>query len=297
MVPARLTRRATLREVVSVSLAAGVMVLAGEEPGVRLGDIEAVHRARVGTRRLRSDLQTLRPVLDRDWVDRTRHELRWLATALGEVRDADVLLVELRKQASQLAEIDRVAAGELIGELSLERQGAHDRLQTVLDSDRYQALLAELNGTALSPPLDLTALTPDARARRVLRRVVRKPLRRLRSRVRGIGRHPTDETLHTVRKRAKSVRYAAEMASPLLGKPARKLAREMEHLQEVLGQLHDAVVAEAWLRRAGTTGGPSRALAAGELVERERRRQSAYRQAWPGAWRKAARKRLRAWIR
>ncbi|MFY9613873.1 MAG: CHAD domain-containing protein, partial [Candidatus Dormiibacterota bacterium] len=249
MAPARLSRRATLREAVSVSLAGGVMVLAGEEPGVRLGDIEAVHRARVGTRRLRSDLQTLRPVLSRDWVDRTRQELRWLATALGEVRDADVLLVELRKQASQLAEIDRAAAGELIAELSLVRRAAHDRLQTVLDSDRYQALLAELNGTALSPPFDLTAGEPDAPARRVLRRLVRKPWRRLRSRVRGIGRHATDETLHTVRKRAKSVRYAAEMATPLLGKPARRLAGEMETLHEVLGQLHDAVVAEAWLRR------------------------------------------------
>ncbi|MFY9613991.1 MAG: CHAD domain-containing protein, partial [Candidatus Dormiibacterota bacterium] len=209
----------------------------------------------------------------------------------------DVLLVELRKQASQLPEIDMAAAGELIGELLLERQGGHDRLQTVLDSNRYQALLAELNGTALNPPFDRTAVEPDAPARRVLRRLVRKPWRRLRSRVRGIGRHPTDEDLHTVRKRAKAVRYAAEMATPVRGKQARRLARAMDNVQAVLGQLHDAVVAEAWLRRAGSTGGPLRALVAGELVERERRRQSAYRQAWPSAWRRAARRRLRAWIR
>ena len=79
----------------------------------------------------------------------------------------------------------------------------------------------------------------------------------------------------------------------MLGTPARKLAAAAQELQEVLGGLHDAVVAEAWLRRSGTSGAPSQALVAGQLIERERRRQAACR---GGLARGVAEDGLRAWI-
>ncbi|MEA2566541.1 MAG: hypothetical protein QOD49_1718 [Actinomycetota bacterium] len=56
-VVAALDRRARLREVISASIAAGVAALVEQDPGIRLGgDSEHVHKARVATRRLRSDL-------------------------------------------------------------------------------------------------------------------------------------------------------------------------------------------------------------------------------------------------
>jgi inorganic triphosphatase YgiF len=50
-------------------------------------DTEGVHQARVGIRRLRSDLRTVRPLLDAAAVRALRQELKWLADELGEVRD------------------------------------------------------------------------------------------------------------------------------------------------------------------------------------------------------------------
>ena len=50
-----------------------------------------IHQARVATRRLRSDLRTFDAVLDPTWVSHVRLDLKWLGSALGEVRDADVL--------------------------------------------------------------------------------------------------------------------------------------------------------------------------------------------------------------
>jgi CHAD domain-containing protein len=145
--------------------------------------------------------------------------------------------------------------------------------------------------------MDRSAANPDAAARWVLPGLVRKPWKLLRKSVRAVGDDPSDENLHQVRKRAKAVRYAAEAAAPVIGKPARRLAEAMENLQEVLGELHDAVVCEAWLRRSGISSQPSQALVAGQLIERERQRQAICRRAWPKAWRKAADKRLRAWIK
>ena len=293
-----LDRRARLVDVVAASIAVGVSTLAGHDPGIRLGnDIEHVHKARVATRQLRSDLRTFRPVLDRDWVNRVREELRWLADGLAEVRDADVLIEELRRQAASLPEADAAAADGLMSQLSAGRERANQRLLTILDSDRYLRLLNALTAAAATPPLDPSAADPDAPAHSLVPSLVRKPWKRLRKTVRDLGDHPPDEGLHLVRKRAKAARYAAETAGLVIGKPARKLAEALENLQEVLGELHDAVVAEAWLRQSGIQSQPPQTLVAGQLIERERQRQATYRAAWPKAWRETTNKHLRAWIK
>jgi CHAD domain-containing protein len=291
-------RRATLRQVVSAAIAQGLAALVAQDPDIRLGgDIEHVHKARVATRRLRSDVRTFGPSLDRDWVTRVRDELRWVAAQLGEVRDADVLLEELGKQQAGLRQSDAAAADPLLAQLLDERRRANERLLAALDSDRYIGLLNELTTAASDPPLDHSVADPDAAATFIFPRLVRKPWKRLRQTVRDLGDPPSDEDLHLVRRRAKAVRYTAEAAAPVIGKPARQLAVAMESLQEVLGALHDAVVAEAWLRARGIASAPPQALVAGQLIERERQRQAVHREAWAKAWRVAARKRLRAWIK
>ena len=65
-------------------IGASVRRLLAFDPVIRIGeDPEGVHQARVVTRRLRSDLRTLRPVLDEAWSEDLRGELRRLGTALG----------------------------------------------------------------------------------------------------------------------------------------------------------------------------------------------------------------------
>jgi len=60
-----------------------------------------------------------------------------------------------------------------------------------------------------------------------------------------------DEWYHEIRKSAKRLRYAAESVAPAFGKPADALAGAAEHLQEVLGEHQDSVVARAALRELG----------------------------------------------
>ena len=297
----QLHARSTARDLVASAVASSFNTLVARDPGLRTGgDVEDVHQARIATRRLRSDLRTMRPLLVRDWVANARAELKWLASVLGEVRDADVLLAELAATGSQLPDPDQVAVAALLEVLQVERARAQSRLLGALESERYRALLATLASAAIVPPLDPADPRGMEAADRVLPGLVATQWKRLRRSVERLGDGPSDEALHEVRKRAKQLRYASETASPVVGSKATRLAGKAKAVQDVLGEVHDAVVAQAWLRRAGIVysevAGPSLPLASGQMIEQQRRRADRYRKAWPKSWKRARRKKARAWL-
>jgi CHAD domain-containing protein len=290
-----LGREAPVAELVRASIARALTSLVSHEPGIRLGgDIEHVHKARVATRRLRSDLRTFRPLLDPEWVGRTRDELRWAGSALGGVRDADVLLDRLCMQAATRGLEREPGSAQLLDVVSAERSAAHAALLEALDSDRYLALLSSLRDGALEPPLGATS--PDAPAGSVAPGLVGKAWEGMRRSVDALGKDPSDAGLHEVRKRAKALRYAAEAVTPVVGKPGALLAVRAEAVQEVLGELQDAVTAQAWLEKHARGAGAQVALVAGQLIEHQRARQAGSRASWREAWKKLRNKKVRAWL-
>ena len=84
--------------------------------------------------------------------------------------------------------------------------------------------------------------------------------------------------------------------TPVFGKPAKAFARAMKDLQDVLGEHQDAVVAEPWLRDLASESDGAETFVAGQLASVERAEIEWTRAAWPEAWRKASRKRLRQWF-
>jgi CHAD domain-containing protein len=115
--------------------------------------------------------------------------------------------------------------------------------------------------------------------------LVQAPWRALERAVEALGKRPDDAALHDVRIRAKRCRYAAEAAAPVLGKRAGAFARAAADLQQVLGELNDAVVAEGWLRRwAFGRRSPGAVFAAGELAALERGTADEARGSWQRAW-------------
>lgn len=286
----------TVRELVASAIARGLGALVDHDAGLRLGgDVEHVHKARVATRRLRSDLRTLRPLLDEGWTGRIRGELKWSAIALGAARDADVLLQRLHEEAAALTEADRGPAQALLDRLSQERVEVNGRLLAMLDSRRYLTLLKDLRAAALDPPLG-TGIDGEGKARDVLPRLVRAMWKRVRRHVRALGDAPDDPSLHELRKRAKALRYASEAATPVLDKRAARMARRARALQDVLGELQDGVVAEDWLRSHVAAGDTAQALVAGQLVASQRAVRRASRSSWPKAWRKLRKKKVRSWL-
>jgi CHAD domain-containing protein len=280
----KLRRSAVLADVVTHAIADGVVRLLRHDPVIRLdADPEGVHQARVATRRLRSDLRTFRAALDPEWVGALRTELGWLGGELGQARDADVLLDRLTSRSAGLSPDSREGARRVIGALARRRAQAHAQLREALDSDRYLNLLDRLIAAAQSPAL--VEDTGDRAAARALPAIVRRAWRPLQKKVGALGDRPADEDLHAVRILAKRCRYAAEACAPTLGEPTRKLAAAAQELQDVLGELNDAVVAERWLRdyAAHTRSGPG-AFASGELAGLERQAAHRARSQWPKAW-------------
>jgi CHAD domain-containing protein len=287
---------ATAGNVVRRAIALSAIRLIRHDPVVRLdADPEGVHQARVATRRLRSDLRTFRPLLDEAWSSALRDELGWLADLLGDVRDGDVLLERLRHRVAALPDAhERSAAAAVLATLEHERDGGHATLLEALQSGRYLRLLDDLVAAANDPSLRESASEP---ASDVVPELVRRPWHKLEKRAGKLGDSPSDEELHAVRIRTKRVRYAAEAAEPIVGKPARAFAKAAEQLQDVLGELNDAVVAEHWLAKWGQHGRSLEelrgveALAASERFEAEKSRRE-----WQAAWENLADTELRAWM-
>lgn len=293
-------RRSTMGEVVRAALGNALARIVRHDPGVRLGDDpEDVHQARVGTRRLRSDLRTFRPLLDRDWAAGLREEAGWYAALLGDVRDTEVLMERLEHQARALAKEDAAGVTTIVARLAKDRQAARIRLLEGMDSPRYAALLDRLTEAAADPRFAARAEggEPDQPAVDRLPALVHRPWRRLHRAVKELPEVPADEQLHAVRILAKHTRYAAEAAAGVVGKRATAFAKQIAAVQTVLGDHQDACVTEAWLRRAATkTRSTREAMLIGQLVGLQRAEAAAKRAAWPEIWARAADPALRSWL-
>ncbi|MHB8456853.1 MAG: CHAD domain-containing protein, partial [Acidimicrobiales bacterium] len=134
------------------SIARDVARLREHDPLVRADrDREAVHQARVATRRLRAQLQTFGKLLRAAPAAELTGELRWLGTLLGRVRDLDVLGERLI--AGGTSEVDEERRRPILGQLGIERQEMFAELIASMRSKRYRRLVRCLDEAALLPPV------------------------------------------------------------------------------------------------------------------------------------------------
>ena len=268
-----------------------VTELLARDRAARRDEPDGVHKMRVATRRLRSAMATYRPVLQRSQTDPIRAELKWLGQQLGRARDAEVQLERLRTLVEEVP--DDLVLGPVRRRIDLElrarHRAAHAALVDALDSARYWHLLESLDDLLEHP-----AFTAQARdkARKRLPKVVRKAVRRV-EKAADVAANTSgeehDHALHDVRKAAKRARYAAETATPVIGKPAKRLARRMEDVQEVLGEHQDSVTARRLLRELAVAahGGSENGFTFGLLHREELARGQAAREAAYPTLRKA----------
>ncbi len=272
-------------DVVRAALASSVERLVRYDATLRTTpDERAVHDARVAVRRLRSDLRTFRPVLERAWADGLRERLAWLQDGLSAARDADALIASVRRRSETLGDADRNRIDDVLAPLRDARAAAYERVGAMLRDARYVVLLQALVDGAKHPVLEAAA---EERARDALRPLVREVWKTLRKRVRRRTRPASDRELHRIRIAAKRLRYAAEAVAPVHGRCARRLARAAERVQAILGEQHDAVVATDRLRRIAASG--ETAFIAGEIAGLERVAALHARAAWERPWRRVKR--------
>jgi CHAD domain-containing protein len=289
LAPVVLDGRATVDALVRHAVVQGLRQLLVHEPHLR-GEpsVESVHRARVATRRLRSDLATLRPLLDAAEVAQARDELAWLGGVIGGVRDLDVLDGHIDDWLEQFGGAS--GAAQIRTLLREQRDRAVVELHVALDSERARALAASLRMWATTPPWAI-GVHPKMRATRLARSRTRQAYRRLATRVDDLDQPPMDASLHELRKRAKRLRYAAELCSPVLHHRLDGLASAATSMQEVLGGLQDAAMMNRWFESVDVRSlPPAEAFDAGQIVQLATGRAGLARAQWGHEWRRVRRR-------
>lgn len=223
------------------------VTLRAHEPGARIGeDPEELHDMRVASRRLRAAIKVFGEALPVR-LRGMETEIKWLATALGEVRDLDVQLEQLEAWISSADPEDREPLGELRGVLEDRRKKARKAMFRALDSRRYARLVESLELLLRRGPSPrskaagrpVLAIAPD---------LVRKRHHKVRKAGDRITQESPAEDYHDLRKKGKRLRYALEFLSGVHGKAVRDLIPPLKAMQDVLGDHQDAEVAIGHLR-------------------------------------------------
>lgn len=242
---------------------------------------------RVAVRQLRAILRASRALFDAKVVERLRSELDWLGANLGLVRDLDVLHAYLRPRLAALEGAEQRAGQRVLRRLGGDRARARAGLNEALDSPRYPRILEQLAAFLSRPPASASDVSlPDVAA---------TEWKRLRKAVQKLPGRPSTDDLHAVRIKVKRARYAAELARAAAGARGKRFIHQAKKLQDILGDLQDAVVIEQYLHDAIDRTEPAQAIQK-HLVKRQRKRRKQARAAFFEEWPKLKRRGQEAWI-
>lgn len=255
VVEPHLGERPTALELVVTDIAIHRNSLITQDPLVRTDADDAVHQMRVACRRLRSVFSGFPTVLDAERTDHIGGELKLLARILGDARDSEVQLA----LDENLLKAEN-ASQSLIAELAGTEIAIHDRAikaaHAAIDSDRYFALLDAIDELIASPPpgpdADLDATIAVDRAIAKSRKKIRNEQSVLSSLTE--GSEEWAEQLHTIRKRAKRLRYSTDAAEPLDRKRYRKVATIAKRVQSALGDYNDSRINRARVAEIAGSG-------------------------------------------
>ena len=284
----------TIADALADSISDALLRLLRNDPLTRMGEVEGLHQLRVSLRRLRSDLRTLEDMVEPTWWALIEPDLRTVADALGEARDLDVLVERLANGQ----EAPSAALAPLFATLEKRRAKAKEAVGRILNEPIYAALLDELVIAASRPPVAPSAGEPAAIA---LPPLVLDAWDRLERRAEDLSPASPEADFHRARIAAKRARYAAELAARVLSgrhaAGAKRLAARLADVQDQLGTLQDAAVAEETMRTTlvGRKGNPEYAFEIGRLVERQRNLAADARYAFAETWADLRRRRWRKW--
>ena len=215
------------------------------ENGSRTGeDIESVHQMRVAIRRMRSLFKLIGDYYKPKVVAKYSRELRDIARALGRIRDADVLILDLEDFRADQDKDSQKVVDSIIKKLDKRRRKDRVKLNEMFDSKSYQKFVdrfktfTEKSGKGSLP---IKSKQSPHQVRHLLPILMYETLANVRA-YDTVLEGAEDEVLHELRVEFKQLRYAVEFFSPVLGTSAKNFISEVKNMQDVLGRLNDIAV-------------------------------------------------------
>jgi CHAD domain-containing protein len=199
---------------------------------LRCGDVEAVHQARVTTRRLKAALDLLKPALAREGRRGFSKVLRRLRRSLGPLRDVDVMLGHLRESACDPRH--GASVNWLLGTLHKRRSKL---LEEIARKRSPEELVDELGRWRdLEPQVKAVEAVAPGMAREALP----GQLDSFKTGANGLAGAEVD--VHALRIDGKLLRYTLELGQPLGFAVSPSLLKTFKKMQDALGLWHDFIV-------------------------------------------------------
>jgi len=212
------------------------------EPAARLGeDPEALHELRVAGRRIETALGVFEPYLPKSIV-RQRPGWKFLVRALGTVRDLDVQLAGLAAFVDKLHDSDAGQVAPLLERLTSERRSARSRMLRTLDRPSTRRLVRRLRA-ALARPAPVRVRPDNPVAAVAAPKLIRQSFRKVQRAAQAVRADGSATAHHSLRRRAKRLRYTIEAFDGFYGHEASRLLQAIRRLQKSLGSNQDAYVA------------------------------------------------------
>jgi len=228
-----------------------VRALERELPGALEHDVDALHRSRVASRRLRAILPVLglgQAVGGDSGAGAAKKRVRRVTRALGSVRELDVaigILGEVEEAYPDLAEV--VAAARAA--IEADRQSRREEMTGQLDDIQAETLAGDLATLE-----NLVGYQSAAARSASLRRRLERRVDRLDAAIEAAGALYAFDRLHLVRIAVKQLRYTLELIHEFGGVPTRRPVSTLRRFQDLLGRQHDLEIVAGYVRRLGCAG-------------------------------------------
>jgi len=217
-------------------------------------NIEAIHDMRVATRRMRSALRLFRPYYKRSVTRPMNRSLRQIADQLGEVRDLDVFRMKAETHAEALSARDRSHFRAFLSLLQQQESEARERLLRMFMQPEFAEFLERTrdfvetagDGNRRIALVDEDGYPVPHAIRDVVPALIYLQVGAMRA-YEPLLEGASLDMLHALRIEAKRLRYMLESFTSVLGPESKEAIDAVKALQDFLGELQDARVAQTML--------------------------------------------------
>jgi CHAD domain-containing protein len=204
---------------------------------------------RVGIRRMRSAFRLLKPYFKAEEVTVYSQSLQRLGWVLGDVRDLDVLLLDLQTYQESLSTAEQSALQAVMDELNQWLIAAREDLVKALDSKKFRRFLKGFSQFLTTPIKSMKLANGSVvptQVRHLLPGLIDERLAAVLA-YDDVLDEADDATLHNLRIEFKRLRYTVSLFESLLGSQIAAFIGELKAVQDCLGALNDVATARARL--------------------------------------------------
>ncbi|MGB5963472.1 MAG: CHAD domain-containing protein [Coleofasciculaceae cyanobacterium] len=228
-------------------------------------DPEALHQMRVGMRRLRTAINGFAPALALP-KSAQEQKVAKIARKLGELRDLDVLQETLQTQIALLPTEEQDILKKVLASLGKQRQKTLGKVQKTLKSSTYQKLIAAFKDWLEEPTygelaeVSIYEVLPDLLLPSISQLFLH-PAWLVGVKIEGGEMEPKNldseqvrqlldthgDSVHSLRKQAKRVRYQMELFTDFYDDAYKSYLKDIKEIQSLLGEIQDSFVLAEFL--------------------------------------------------